>query len=793
MKKLYKKVNLLLILLLAVSCISFGQSTTLETSLSLIDIGGVAVPHQNGMPLPTFEKQNSRTIIDLAGEWKKLRFATIDNVSLAKRDAAGIAAIETEAAGKQLASFNDAVWEKKTLPGVENALTEATAPNGLFPEFYNDGVWYRRTFTVDAANSGKFAKLMFYSVNYVCDVWINGIYVGYHEGGYTPFAFDVSSLLNYGTTNTIAIRVDNIAWGSRKDIIPVSSVDWFNWAGVIHDVYLELSAPVSVVRANVVPKDLDGNIETTVILNNKNASASNVSVSVKVYEANVTQSNIQSEFVKDLAGSEVSLGGTTQNSLSIAAGSSSVWKTNLKIASPKLWTMKTPNLYVMKVTILNGSTILDEYYTQFGVRTVEAKQGKFLLNNRIMFLPGVARHEEHPDYGRSVPKSIIYSDLVTVKSLNATYLRTAHYPNHLYTYLIADRLGLAIMEEIPVWQWDTQDVWDVNNTRKLHLQMFREMVFKDYNRPSVVMWSTSNECHLDGGGRLVYHNTLKSDYRTNYNDGRLLTQSAAADKPGASDASQEPLDVAGWTIYFGIFYGTSKNYFGPTYSFVNNAKTAFPNKPLIDTEFGFWSSENGSTEGEQGNVFTQTFNGFKLHFPYDATGAYNEAGNLMGITWWCVFDWYQYKVKKQGWQTMGLISMDRKTEKQVAGLLRSTYFPYANKDGVLVGVENEGKEIPVQFSLEQNYPNPFNPETTIKYTVPKSQFVSLKVYDILGREVSTLVNEVKQPGSYNSQFSIRNSSPRSTRVGAGQLSSGIYFYTLKSGDFVSTKKMVIVK
>ncbi|RJQ59676.1 MAG: T9SS C-terminal target domain-containing protein [Stygiobacter sp.] len=782
MKKLYTKVHLLFIFLFTATYISFGQ-TTLETSLNLVEIGGVAVPHQNGMPLPTFEKQNSRTIIDLAGEWKKLRFATIDNVSLAKRDAAGIVALETEAAGKQLASFNDAAWEKKTLPGVENALTEATAPNGLFPEIYNDGVWYRRTFTVDAANSGKFAKLMFYSVNYVCDVWINGIYIGYHEGGYTPFAFDVSNWLNYGAANTIAIRVDNIAWGSRKDIIPVSSVDWFNWAGVIHDVYLELSDPVSVVRTNIIPKDLDGNIETTIIMSNKKASASNLSVSVKVYEANVTQSNIQSEFVKDLAGSEVPLGGTTQNSLSIAAGSSSVWKTNLKISSPKLWTMKTPNLYVMKVTILNGSTILDEYYTQFGVRTIEAKQGKFLLNNRIMFLPGVARHEEHPDYGRSVPKSIIYSDLVTIKGLNATYLRTAHYPNHLYTYLIADRLGLAIMEEIPVWQWDTQAVWDVNNTRKLHQQMFREMVFKDYNRPSVVMWSTSNECHLEGGGRLDYHNMLKTDYRTNYNDGRLLTQSAAADKPGAADVTQDPLDVAGWTIYYGIFYGTSKNYFGPTFSFVNNAKTAFPNKPLIDTEFGYWSSENGSSEGEQVKVLTDTFGGFKPHFPYNASGDYNEAGNLMGVTWWCVFDWYQYKPKKQGWQTMGLISMDRLKEKQVANNLRTTYFPFANKDGVLVGVENDNKEIPAQFSLEQNYPNPFNPETTISYKVQAASKVSLKVYDLLGREVVTLVDGFKQPGIYNSTFSALRSS----------LTSGVYFYTLKSGYFVSTKKMVLLK
>jgi beta-galactosidase len=794
MNQSYKKNYLCIIVFLLINVVLYGQAT-LEPTLTLVNINGVQVPYQNGVPLPTFEKQNARTIINLSGEWKKLRFVSNDNLSLAKRDAEGITALETEAAGKYSVNFNDASWQSKSLPGVENALTEATAPNGLFPEFYNDGIWYRRTFTVDALNNGKSAKLFFYSVNYICDVWINGVYVGYHEGGYTPFAFDVSTILNYGSTpNTIAVRVDNIAWGSRKDILPFNQVDWFNWAGIIHDVYIELSDPISVVRANVIPKDINGNIETTVILNNKKVSSSSVVVTIKVFEANVNQTNVQSEFAKDLIGQEISPDGSSQTNLNVAGTSVSVWKTDFKIANPKLWTMKTPNLYIMKVTILTGTNVLDEYYTQFGIRTVETKNGKFLLNNKVMFLPGIARHEEHPDYGRSVPKNIIFSDLQTVKGLNATYLRTAHYPNHPYTYLIADRLGLAIMEEIPVWQWDTQDVWDLQNTRKIHQQMFREMVFKDYNRPSVVMWSTSNECHFNGGGRLIYHNTIKNDYRNNYDDKRLLTQSAAADNPGASDLSQFPLDIAGWTIYYGIFYGTSKSYFGPTYNFVNNAKTAFPDKPIIDTEFGYWSSENGSSEAEQVKVLTETFNGFKLHFPYDASGSYNESGNLMGVTWWCVYDWYQYRYYKdsQGvyhYQTMGLISMDRKTEKQVAGTLRTTYLPFANKDGITVGVEGDSKEIPAKFSLEQNYPNPFNPSTVINYQISAISQVTLKVYDTLGREIRTLVDEIKQPGKYTSSFSPALGG----QALHSSLPSGVYFYTLKAGEFISTKKMLLLK
>jgi hypothetical protein len=114
------------------------------------------------------------------------------------------------------------------------------------------------------------------------------------------------------------------------------------------------------------------------------------------------------------------------------------------------------------------------------------------------------------------------------------------------------------------------------------------------------------------------------------------------------------------------------------------------------------------------------------------------------------------------------------------------------------GTSVEESSLPVEFNLNQNYPNPFNPETTINYSIPSNVKgetinVTLKVFDALGKEVATLVNENKQPGNYNSQFSIRNSSPRSTRVGAGQLSSGVYFYRLQAGSFTSTKKMILAK
>jgi beta-glucuronidase len=165
----------------------------------------------------------------------------------------------------------------------------------------------------------------------------------------------------------------------------------------------------------------------------------------------------------------------------------------------------------MKVLLKETGQIIDEYCTQFGIRTIRTDVDKVLLNNQPVFFTGVARHEDHPVFGRSIPIDTIYEDMLKVKGVNANMLRTAHYPNHLYTYLLADRLGITVIEEIPVWWFDESFPWVIQNSiRHIHEQMFREMVFKDYNRPSIILWSTCNEC-LDVDNRKV--TTVKAGYQ----------------------------------------------------------------------------------------------------------------------------------------------------------------------------------------------------------------------------------------------------------------------------------------
>ncbi|HLP16897.1 MAG TPA: glycoside hydrolase family 2 TIM barrel-domain containing protein [Bacteroidota bacterium] len=761
-----------------VQSVVLAQPTLLDPTLSLARIDGITVAYQNGMPVPSFEKQ-LRTTVPLNGVWKKSRFVANNVVTLYTRSVSGVTLLTSEAAGRQLPEFDDSGWDLKVLPGVENKMNASGTP----PEYYQSGVWYRRSFTVADTLRMKQARLNFYAVNYVCDVWLNGTYLGYHEGGYTPFAFDVSKVLRYDSANVIAVRVDNVPWSKngRKDIVPYYTCDWFNYTGIIHDVYLEFSNSVSVVRADVVPKSIDGQIKATTVVRNALAAGANVDITVRVYTAKTDSVSLTKEITADLIGDPVTINGTAQKTISIPAESVGVWQTTITIPNPRLWSPAKPNLYILKVTVAqaNSGLVVDEFATQFGVRTVKTSGSKFLLNEKPAFLHGIARHEDHPVYGRSVPPQVIFSDLSAIKSMHANYIRTGHYPNHPYTYLVADRLGLAIMEEIPVWWFDDATAWDIQNTKRhIHQQMFREMVFRDYNRPSIAVWSTSNEC-LDVPGRSTFIRTVRDELNASYPDGRFVSQSAAADRPGAADPSQTECDVRGWTMYFGIFHGST--YFTGTKQFLTDAVAADASKPIINTEYGYWSGEGGGSSAEQATTFDSTYAALSLYAPIDQNGTARTSGPLMAITWWCAFDWYTHQ-QTTGYQSMGLMKMDRTTAKPVWAKLTEAYKKLDGNDEYITAVHSDERaEAPRSFTLGQNYPNPFNPTTVIHFRVPETASVTLTVSDVLGRDIETIVRGQYAAGAYTAEWNS-----------AGH-PSGTYFYTLRAGAFVETKKMILIR
>jgi hypothetical protein len=234
-------------------------------------------------------------------------------------------------------------------------------------------------------------------------------------------------------------------------------------------------------------------------------------------------------------------------------------------------------------------------------------------------------------------------------------------------------------------------------------------------------------------------------------------------------------------MYFGVFHGGT--YYDGTRRFLGYANLEHPEKPILDTEFGYWSGELNTPTGQatQVTVFTETFNAFTYRASViKPDGSYRDGGYLMGVTWWCIFDWYSAQ-HPGGFQSMGIYRMNRDTIKTVGQTLVNAYTPFYEMGGTVTDVEEESSAIPEEFLLEQNFPNPFNPVTKISWQSPVSGWQTLKIYDVLGSEVATLVNEFKTAGQYEVDFD------------ASRLSSGVYFYRIEAGEFSAVKKMIHLK
>ncbi|WP_235728250.1 glycoside hydrolase family 2 TIM barrel-domain containing protein [Metabacillus indicus] len=625
---------------------------SLKATMQLKTIDGRAVPFQNDIPYPSFEPQQ-RKILNLAGEWKKQRFEADHDLSMSERNDEWIR--QTEREGYHSLTFDDSSWDSRSLPLPENRLTGKEEVNAA--ETYENGVWYRRTFLLDDTWSEKVITLKCLGVSYVGDFWINGTYAGCHEGGYTPFAFDATNLVTTGE-NTIAVRIDNPPWTMRIDTVPAVNNDFFNYTGIIHDLYLEAASAVQVVRADVVPKNTEGELEVSVVLENRTDSEQNLFLTGLVHETDMLSPVFLTEpDAKSICAGTAEFSGMEERSVFLAAGETKVISCQVKIAAPKLWSIREPNLYVIEVQVSNSEEQLDAFYSQFGIRTLAKEKAQIKLNGKSVFFAGVARHEEWPEYGRTASWERIKSDFLQIADLSVNMVRTAHYPNHIYTFIMLDRLGLTAMSEIPLWQFETHH-YEAQEQRGISYQMWREMIYSNYNRPSIIMWSTQNESK-DVLLRKAYNERLAAELRSSYNDGRLTTQSAAADQPGYDDASMEPLDVAGWTMYFGIFHGSTP--YEGTRDFIEKAHARWPDKPIINTEYGIWSNADKSFIEKQVEIYEDVQLALIEKATVSPQGIANENGYVAAIDYWTVFDWYVNH--NEFYQTMGMYHMDRKTTK----------------------------------------------------------------------------------------------------------------------------------
>jgi beta-glucuronidase len=407
--------------------------------------------------------------------------------------------------------------------------------------FYEGTIWYKKSFDY-ARRPNTRLFVYFGAANYLADVYLNGEKLGQHEGGFTPFNFEITKLVR-DTGNFLVVKVDN---KRRRDAVPTLMTDWWNYGGLTRDVKL-VETPNTFVHDYMVQlaKGSQNRISGWVKLAGDKLKQR---VTIRIPEAGISKS-----FATDSNGlAEIDFN-----------------------ADLKLWAPESPKLYDVAV-----EAETDQVRDQIGFRSLETRGTDILLNGRPIFLRGICIHEEAPlRGGRAYSREDALTLLGWAKELGANFVRLAHYPHNEFMIREADRLGIMVWSEIPVY-WTIQ--WENPATLENARNQLSEMIARDKNRAAVVIWSMANETPLSDA-RLSFLKNLISHAR-NLDSTRLL--SAAMERHYLDTTTQmiddplgEYLDVLGCNEYVGWYDGL------PEKADRLEWKSKYQ-KPLVMSEFG---------------------------------------------------------------------------------------------------------------------------------------------------------------------------------------------------------------
>lgn len=364
-------------------------------------------------------------------------------------------------------------------------------------------VWYEREFVLPKSLLGDRIVLRFGSATHEAKVYLNGEFLMEHKGGFTPFEAEVNSLLVCGE-NRLTVAVNNIIDEStlpvgmvkesevdgKKVIKNYVNFDFFNYAGIHRPVKLYTT-----------PKTY---IEDITIVTDFNGDKGHVKYDVTVVGEFLGDVNIS---IIDEDGNIVA----TQKGLS----------EEVVIEKVQLWEPLASYLYTLKVDLVQNGTVIDTYSEPFGVRTVAVREGKFLINDKPFYFKGFGKHEDSYVNGRGFNEIINVKDFSLMKWIGANSFRTAHYPYSEEIMRLADREGIVVIDETPAvglhlnfmatglfGSSEKRDTWKEIGTMEAHIQVIRELIARDKNHPSVVMWSIANEPDSDSEGAKEYFEPL---------------------------------------------------------------------------------------------------------------------------------------------------------------------------------------------------------------------------------------------------------------------------------------------
>lgn len=499
-------------------------------------------------------------------------------------------------------------------------------------QFYEGTIWLRQKFKAEP-KAGKKYFLYFGAVNYEAHVYLNGKKLGVHKGGFTPFQFDVTGKLTNGE-NFVVVKADNTR---HQDEIPTVNTDWWNYGGITRDVLLA-EVPTSYIADYKIQlaKGSLNRIEGFVQLAGVETAQT---ITISIPEAGIKQS-----VVTDAKGRAV---------------------VKIPVKKVNYWTPENPKLYTVEI-----ATAVDSITDRIGFRTIETKGQDILLNGKSIFLRGISLHDENPLIpGRLRGQGDMRMMLQWAKELNCNYVRLAHYPHSEEMVRLADEMGLMVWAEVPVY-WTIS--WENPATFANAQQQLSDLVIRDKNRSSVIIWSVGNETPLSDP-RNLFMGKLVTTARS-LDDTRLVAAALEIHRNGSNVVVEDPLgdklDLVSFNEYAGWYWSNTKD-------MLNYKFDIKYNKPVVITEFG--ADALGGYHADDETRWSEEYQ--ELLYKNQFTMLTAISG-LRGMTPWILTDFRsprrQHPYFQDFWNRKGLISETGK-RKRAFYILKAFYDDIQNK------------------------------------------------------------------------------------------------------------------
>lgn len=494
--------------------------------------------------------------------------------------------------------------------------------NTIAPEYmlYEGSMVFTRTFSYRAEKEENvFLKIG--AINYLGRVFLNGEYVGMHRGGSTPAYWNVTEFLK--TENRILVVADNTR---RPEQVPTENTDWFNYGGVYRDIEL--------IR---VPKVHIKNFRMALV---QDGTYSKISVKIKLSE--------KADAKAFVCIPELSL----KASVDVKDG---VYEGEL-VANPVLWFPENPKLYDVQVKCLD-----DQVSDRIGFREIKVENGEILLNGKPVFLKGISCHEESVANGKALTDEERMENIRIAKEMGCNFMRIAHYPHSERMAMLADELGIMLWEEIPVY-WAIR--FERQRTYEDAQNQLMELITRDWNRASVIVWSVGNE-NADTDERLEFMSNLAlCSHKEDTN--RLVSAACLVDEAlnVIADRLTDYLDVIGVNEYCG--------WYSPDFSrlpkLMANSK---PEKPVIITEFGA-----DAMPGHHGTVTDKGTEECQVYVYETQIATLREIDYIKGMTPWILYDFRcprRTSYIQDYYNRKGLLSADKTYKKPAYAVLQKYY------------------------------------------------------------------------------------------------------------------------